>query len=116
MDLGAPFRLAHALARLSFVAGLVGLRIVTGIARRADTLATLRLLLRVTAPFGRLVSASGIGMAVLGLGTAIATARPLLGPLQGDGWIWMFVSLLLMLPIFAFLVIGVLALMIAKPF
>lgn len=103
MDLPAILRLAHALAGVAFAAGLIGFWIVTGLARRADSLATMRLLLRVSAPFGHLVTGGGISLTVLGLATAFATGRPLLGPLQGASVDWMFVSVLLMLPIFTFL-------------
>jgi hypothetical protein len=103
VDLAGLLRLGHALAGVSFVAGLVGLWIVRGIASRADSLGTMRLLLHVAEPFGRLVTVSGISLTILGLATAIAIGRPLLGPLQGARVDWMFASTLLMLPIFAFL-------------
>jgi Predicted integral membrane protein (DUF2269) len=105
VDLAGLLRLGHALAGTSFVAGLVGFWIVTGRASHADSLATMRLLLRVAEPFGRLVTASGISLTFLGIATAIAIGRPLFGPLQGGSVDWMFVSVLLMLPIFGFLVL-----------
>jgi hypothetical protein len=87
------------------VAGLVGFWIVTGLASRADTLVTMQLLIRVSRPFGRLITASGISLTVLGLATAFAIGQPVFGPLQGAPVSWMFVSTLLMLPIFLFLVL-----------
>jgi len=89
---------------VAFVAGLIGFWIVTGLASRADSLATMRLLVRAADPFGRLVTAGGISLSILGLSTAFAIGRPIFGPLQGATVDWMFVSTLLMLPIFAFLI------------
>jgi hypothetical protein len=60
VDLGGLLRLAHALAGVGFVAGLVGFWIATELACRADTLLTMRLLVGVSRPFGRLITASGI--------------------------------------------------------
>jgi uncharacterized membrane protein len=105
VNLGALFALGHALAGVAFVAGLVGLWIVRGAASRADSLATMRSLLRVGEPFGRLTSAGGISLTILGVATALATGRPIFGPLQGARADWLFVSVLLMLPIFGFLVV-----------
>jgi hypothetical protein len=103
VDLGPLLRLGHALAGVAFIAGLVGIWIVTGFASRADSPAAMGQLLRVTRPFGLLTSAGGITLTVLGLATAIAIGRPLFGPLQGAPVDWMFVAILLMLPIFGFL-------------
>jgi len=105
MDLGGLLRLGHALAGVAFLAGLIGLWVVTAAAARAESLATMRLLLRVAAPFGRMVTGGGITLTVLGLATAFVIGRPLLGPLQGGAVDWMFVSILLMLPIFGFLAV-----------
>jgi hypothetical protein len=105
VDLGALLRLLHALAGVAFVAGLIGFWIVTGLASRADTLASMQLLIRASRPFGRLVTASGISLTVLGLATAVAIGQPLFGPLQAARFNWMFASTLLMLPIFGFLVL-----------
>jgi hypothetical protein len=82
---------------------LVGFWIVTGMASRADSLATMRLLLKVSNPFGVLITAAGITLTILGLATAFVIGRPILGPLQGSSVDWMFVATLLMLPIFGFL-------------
>jgi hypothetical protein len=105
VDPAGLLRLGHALAGVAFVAGLVGFWIVTGFASRADSLPTMRLFLRASQPFGRLVTAAGVSLTILGLGTAFAISRPLLGPLQGATVDWMFVSNLLMLPILGFLVV-----------
>jgi hypothetical protein len=104
MDLSGLLRLGHALAGVGFVAGLVGVWIVTGFARRAESPAAMRQLMRVAEPFGHLTSAAGISLTVLGLATAFALGRPILGPLQGGSVDWMFAATLLMLPIFAFLI------------
>jgi uncharacterized membrane protein len=103
VDLGSLLRLGHALAGVAFIAGLVGIWIVTGFASRADSPAAMRQLLRVAGPFGRLTTGGGITLTVLGLSTALVIGRPLLGPLQGMPVDWMFLSVLLMLPIFGFL-------------
>ncbi len=103
MELGGLLRLGHALAGVAFLSGLIGLWILTAAAARADSLTTMRLLLRVAAPFDRMVTGGGITLTVLGLATAFAIGRPLFGPLQGGPVDWMFVSILLMLPIFGFL-------------
>lgn len=104
MELGALLRLAHALAGVAFMAGIVGNWIVIGFARKAESLEGMRLLLRASAPFARLLTGGGITLAVLGVGTALALGRPLLGPLQGGRVDWMFVSVLLMLPLLVFVV------------
>ena len=104
MDLAGVLRLGHAFAGVAFVAGLVGYWFVLGMASRADSLPSMRLLLRAARPFGALVTGGGIGLSILGIAAAVALGRPLLGPIQGGRVDWMFVSVLLMLPIFAFLV------------
>ena len=105
MDLNALLRLAHAVAGVTFVAGLIGFWIVRGMASRADSLATMQLLLRTAVPFARMLSISGITLTLFGLATAVSTGRPIFGPLQGGRVDWMFASTLLMLPIFAFLTV-----------
>jgi hypothetical protein len=105
MDLSGLLRLGHALAGVAFVAGLVGVWVVSGFARRADSPRAMRQLLGVARPFGQLTTAGGIMLAILGLATAFLLGRPILGPLQGGSADWMFFSTLLMLPIFAFLAV-----------
>lgn len=105
VDLGAILRLGHALAGVAFVAGLTGIWIVTGFASRADTPASMRQLLRVARPFGMLTTGGGITLTVLGIATTLVLGRPLFGPIQGGRVDWLFISVLLMLPIFAFLVL-----------
>ena len=105
MDLTGLLRLGHALAGVAFVAGLVGMWVVTGFARRAESPAAMRQLLRLAGPFGRLTTGGGITLTVLGLGTAFVIGRPLFGPLQGAPVDWMFAATLLMLPLLAFLVV-----------
>jgi hypothetical protein len=100
VDLAGLLRLGHALAGVAFVVGLSGIWIVSDFARRADTPASMRQLLRVAGPFGLLATGGGITVAVVGVATAVAIGRPLLGPLQGGSVDWLFVSVLLVLPIF----------------
>lgn len=103
MALWALLRLGHALAGVGFVTGLVGIWIVGGLIRREDSLDRMQTLTRAAEPFGRLATGSGIAMAILGVATAIALGRPMLGPLQGGTPDWLFVSVLLILPLFAFI-------------
>jgi len=105
VDLAALLRLGHALAGVAFVVGLAGIWIVSDFASRADTPASMRQLLRVARPFGQLTTGGGITLTVLGVATAIALGRPLLGPLQGGSVDWLFVSVLLLIPIFGFLAV-----------
>ena len=105
MDLGAVLRLAHGLAGVAFVSGLVGYWVVLGMARRAESLASMRLLIRTAAPFGVLVTGGGILLAILGLATAFVLGRPVFGPLLGGRVDWMFLATLLMLPLFAFIAV-----------
>jgi hypothetical protein len=88
---------------VAFVAGLIGIWIVTGFASRADSPAAMRQLLRVAAPFGHLTTVGGISLTILGLATAVVIGRPVFGPLQGAPVDSMFVAILLMLPIAGFL-------------
>lgn len=104
MELGQLLRFGHALAGVTFMAEIVGNWIVIGFARRAESLEMMRLLLRTAAPFGLLVTGGGITLSVLGVAAAVALGHPLFGPLQGGRIDWMFVSNLLMLPIFGFLI------------
>ncbi len=105
MDLAGILKLAHALSGVAFIAGLIGFWVVLGVASRTDSLATMRLMLRVARPFDRLVTGGGTSLAILGIATAIALGRPIFGPLQGGRWDWLAVSTLLMLPLFAFIAV-----------
>ena len=105
MALWAILRLAHALAGVSFVTGLVGIWIVGGLIRREDSLERMQTLTRAAEPFGRLTTGGGIAMSILGVATSVALGRPMLGPLQGGTADWLFVSVLLILPLFAFIAV-----------
>ncbi|TAK00244.1 MAG: DUF2269 family protein [Chloroflexota bacterium] len=87
--------LVHALAGILFIVGLVGRWIVLGLAERADTLASMRVLTTASAPFERLVIVVSSVVLVLGIAAAIAVGRPFLGPLQGGHVDWLVVSLVL---------------------
>ncbi len=91
--------LVHALVGVAFVAGLVGRWIVLAAAERATTLPEIRVLTIVAAPFERLVQVGSLLVFVLGLLTALVEHRPLLGPLQGAPFDWLFVALVLYLSI-----------------
>jgi hypothetical protein len=105
MALSELLRLGHALAGISFVVGLAGIWIVGGLIRREDSLDRMDTLTRAAEPFGRMTTIGGVIMAVLGVATALALGRPLFGPLQGGRVDWLFVSVLLILPLFAFLAV-----------
>jgi hypothetical protein len=105
MDLGGVLRLAHALAGIAFASGIVGMWIVHGAAERADSIASMRLLIRSARPFGRLAEVGGIGVAILGIATAFVLGRPIFGPLTGGRLDWMFVSNVILLPLIAFLAV-----------
>lgn len=99
MSLTGLLRLGHALAGVAFMAGIIGNWFLTGFARRAPTLDSMRLYLRASAPFARLLTGGGIALTALGVATAVSTGRPLFGPLQGGTVDWLFVANLLMLPL-----------------
>ena len=90
---------AHALTGAIFLGGLVGRWIVLGLAERADTLASMQTLARAATPFERMVIVGSMIVLVLGVVAAIAQGRPFLGPLQGAGLDWLFVSLVLFLTV-----------------
>jgi hypothetical protein len=103
MELSGLLRLAHALSGVAFIAGLVGFWILLGLARRADSISLMRLYIRASDPFARLVTAGGISVTVLGIATALVLGRPLFGPLQGFRLDWLAVANMLMLPLVGFL-------------
>jgi len=105
MALWAMLRLVHALAGVAFVTGLSGIWIVSGLIRREDSLDRMQTLIRAGEPFGRMTTIGGSVMAILGLATAVALGRPLLGPLQGGTVDWLFVSVVLILPLFGFIAV-----------
>jgi energy-converting hydrogenase Eha subunit E len=87
--------LAHALLGIVFFGGLFGRGIVLALAERADTLPAMLTLTKAARPFERIVIVIGSIAGVLGIAAAIAQGRPLLGPLQGTGIDWLFVSVVL---------------------
>jgi len=105
VDLAAFLRLGHALAGVAFMAGIIGNWVVVGFARRASSLEAMHLYLRASRPFGVLLTGGGITLTVLGIATAFSLGRPLFGPLSGGSVDWLFVSNVLMLPIFLALVL-----------
>ena len=89
----------HAVVGVVFVAGLIGRWIVLGAAAHANDLQAIRTLLDVTGPFERIVIRGSAGVGLLGLAAALVQGRPFLGPLQGVGIDWLFVSVILFLSI-----------------
>jgi hypothetical protein len=92
--------LAHAILGIVFFGGLFGRGIVLALAERAETLPAMLTLTKAARPFERIVIVIGSIAGLLGVGAAIAQGRPLLGPLQGAGVDWLFVSVVLVLTTF----------------
>lgn len=101
MTPSAVIVLVHAVVGVLFVGGLIGRWITLGAAARVNDLAGVRTLLNVTGPFERIVIGGSTAVALLGVAAAIAQGRALLGPLQGAGVDWIFVSVILFLSIAA---------------
>jgi hypothetical protein len=87
--------LGHAVLGIVFFGGLFGRGIVLALAERAETLPAMLTLTKAAGPFERIVIVVGSVAGVLGVGAAIAQGRPFLGPLQGAGVDWLFVSVVL---------------------
>lgn len=92
-------KLTHALSGVLLVAGLIGRWITLAGATRVSEIGSVKSLLEVSERFERIVIVSSLVVLVLGIGTAIAQGRPFLGPIQGAGIDWLFVSLLLFLSV-----------------
>jgi hypothetical protein len=92
--------LAHALLGIVFFGGLFGRGIVLALAERAESLPAMLTLTKAARPFERIVIVIGAIAGVLGVGAAIAQGRPFLGPLQGAGVDWLFVSVVLVVTTF----------------
>src|SRR5919107_6101789 len=97
MDLATVVKVAHALAGVALVVGLVGRSIVLGLAARSTSVASVRVLVAASAPFERLTILGSAIVLGLGIATAVIQGRPFLGPLQGARVDWLFVSLVLYL-------------------
>jgi hypothetical protein len=91
--------LAHALAGVAFVAGLLGRWLVLGLAAKATELGSMRTLAAAAAPLERLVILGSMVVLVLGIAAAVAQGRPFLGPLQGGRVDWLFVAFVLYLSV-----------------
>jgi hypothetical protein len=97
VDLGLVLKVIHALLGALFMAGLIGRWVALAAAERSEVLPDTRAMLRVSARFERIVIVSSTLVLLLGVATAIAQGRPFLGPFQGAGLDWLFVSLVLYL-------------------
>ena len=98
MDALVPLLVAaHAFIGALFLGGIVGRWIVLGLAERATTIESMVLLTKVAVPFERIVVVGSMLVFVLGVLVAIAQGRPFLGPAQGSGIDWLFVSVALFL-------------------
>jgi hypothetical protein len=87
--------LAHAVLGIVFFGGLFGRGIVLALAERAESLPAMLTLTKAARPFEQIVIVIGSIAGLLGVGAAIAQGRPFLGPLQGAGVDWLFVSVAL---------------------
>jgi hypothetical protein len=87
----------HAFVGAVFLGGLIGRWLVLGLAERATTIESMRLLTKAAAPFERIVVVGSMVVLVLGILVAIAQGRPFLGPIQGARVDWLFVSVILFL-------------------
>jgi hypothetical protein len=92
--------LAHAVLGIVFFGGLFGRGIVLALAERAESLPAMLTLTKAARPFEQIVIVIGSIAGVLGIGAAIAQGRPFLGPLQGAGVDWLFVSVALVVTSF----------------
>lgn len=97
MDLGLVLKVIHALLGVLFMAGLIGRWVALAAAERSEVLPDTRAMLRISARFERIVIVTSSLVLLLGVATAIAQGRPFLGPFQGAGFDWLFVSLVLYL-------------------
>jgi hypothetical protein len=98
-SVGGLLALAHALAGIAFVGGLIGRWLILGLAARASDLASMRTLAAAAAPFERLVVVGSTVVLVLGVATAVAQGRPFLGPIQGGHVDWLFTAVLVFVSI-----------------
>jgi hypothetical protein len=95
MEFAPVVVLVHALTGVLFIVGLIGRWIVLGAAERATTLTAMRTLTNAARPFERIVIVSSGLVLLLGVVSAIAQGRNLIGPLSGGTVDWLFVSLVL---------------------
>ena len=92
-------KVAHAVLGVWIIAALVGRWITLGQAGRSTDVSAVHTLLGLSDRFERMVIRLPPIVLVLGIGTAIAQARPFLGPLQGASVDWLFAALLLYLSV-----------------
>src|SRR5690349_16137988 len=96
--LAAPLRLAHALAGILLVAGLLGRYVALTQAERAahvQDLRAVRALLGASSVFEQIVIPSSMVVLLLGLLTAWSQGHQLFGFLQGGRYNWLLISLAL---------------------
>ena len=99
MDLSVGLKVVHALTGIWLVAGLAGRYMTLAQAARAKSIADVHALLALSDRFERIVVRVPPLVLLLGIATAIVQGRPFLGPLQGAGINWLFVSLVVFLSI-----------------
>ena len=99
MDLGSVLKVVHAVLGVWFMAALVGRWVTLRHAARSDDISAVHTLLGLSDRFELMVRRIPGVVLVLGIATAIAQGRPFLGPFQGAGFDWLFVSLLVYLSV-----------------
>jgi hypothetical protein len=99
VDLATVLKVVHALFGVWLIAAVVGRWVTLNRAASSNDLGAVHTLLGLSDRFEKWVRLVPNGVLILGIATAIAQNRPFLGPLQGAGIDWLFVSLVLYLSI-----------------
>jgi Predicted integral membrane protein (DUF2269) len=99
MDLGTILKVLHALLGLWIVAALVGRWVTLIQAGRSADIAAVHTLLGLSDRFEWMVIRIPPVVLIIGIATAIVQGRPFLGPFQGAGFDWLFVSIVIYLSI-----------------
>jgi len=99
MDPGTILKVLHAVLGVWIIAGLVGRWVTLGQAARSTDITAVHTLLHLSDRFEWIVVRIPPVVLLLGVATAIAQGRPVLGPLQGAPVDWLFVSIVIYLSI-----------------
>jgi hypothetical protein len=105
MDLAVALKVVHALLGAWLIAALVGRWVTLTQAGRSRDIAAVHTLLGLSDRFERMVIQVPTFVLLLGIATAVAQGRPFLGPFQGAGFDWLFVSLIAFLSIIPVIVL-----------
>ena len=99
MDAGTVLKVVHALLGILVVAALVGRWTTLIQASRTTDIAAVHTLLGLSDRFEWMAIRIPPVVLILGIATAIAQGRPFLGPFQGAGFDWLFVSIVIYLSV-----------------